>query len=72
MGGRCSLLILGSKGPRSSALDIEVEIWLQDSRVTPYHTYGLSWDLRYLRFYQAQVSKTSYPFRKELIYTYYM
>jgi hypothetical protein len=26
---------------RSNALDIEVKILFQDSKVTPYHTYGL-------------------------------
>jgi hypothetical protein len=47
--GRCSLLNMGSKGQRSSALDIEVEIWFHGSRVTPYH----KWDVRYPRFYQV-------------------
>jgi hypothetical protein len=33
------------KVQRSSALDIEVEIWFPSSRMTPYHTYGLSMGL---------------------------
>jgi hypothetical protein len=41
MEGRCSVLNLGSKGQRSSALDNEEEIWFKGSRVTPYYTYGL-------------------------------
>jgi hypothetical protein len=40
---------LGSKGHRSSALDIEVEIWFLGSRVTPDHTYGLPMGCRVLK-----------------------
>jgi hypothetical protein len=56
MGGRCSLLILRSKGQRSSALDIKVEIWFPGSRPlslhpeSPYHThidYPLDEDVPY-------------------------
>jgi hypothetical protein len=54
MGGRCSLLNFGSKGQRSSALDIEVAIWFpglitlryQFHIESPYHTFGLSMEQR--------------------------
>jgi hypothetical protein len=46
MGGKCSLFFFRSKGQRSSALDIKVEIWFLGSRYpyhlqSPYHTYRL-------------------------------
>jgi hypothetical protein len=65
MGGRCSLLIWGTKGQRLSALDIEVEIRFPGFRVTPYHTYGLP-----LQGTQDFIKLFLYPLRKELIYTY--
>jgi hypothetical protein len=54
MGGRCSLLNLGSKGQKSNTLDIEVKIWFPGSRVTPYMTHmDNPWDVKYQRFYRA-------------------
>jgi hypothetical protein len=50
----------------SSALDIEVEIWFQGSRVTLYHTYGLPMGCKVPKILFIFL----YPLRKEGIFTY--